>query len=65
MLGTTGLVLTKGNTGPEPAGKQMFSLGTLFISGFHYYDMPEAENLFEAGMPLHLNRHPTVSSTTS
>ena len=58
MLGTTGMVLTKSTTDPKIANKQKISLGTLFISGFHYYDGPEAEDLLEAGMQLQLNRQP-------
>ncbi len=58
LLGTTGLLLTKGTAAQKTAGKQKIMLGTVFISGFQYYDGPETENLQEKGIPLQLNRQP-------
>jgi len=59
LLGGTGIFLVQ-NRAKATAGTsaQKVWLATTYITGFDYYDGPEAEPLLQARMPLQLNRQP-------
>lgn len=59
VLGGTGIFLARNPVKESPAqAMQKIWLATTFITGFSYYDGPEAETLLQPGMPLQLNRQP-------
>lgn len=58
LLGSTGVLITVPLTAESESAKQKIRLAVTFIAGFQHYNGPEAESLFEIGMPLQLNREP-------